>query len=54
MIVTVFLVVMPGPKQLAEVKLRIDTDDFVDAVAQAVEQVKTITTVAIEKIHVSR
>lgn len=54
MTITVYFVTMPGPKQVTEISFRIDTEDFLDAVAQATEQAKTITTVAIERIHITK
>lgn len=52
MTVTIHFKIAPGPKQIIEITLRIDTADFVDAVAQAINQALTITTVEIEKIVV--
>lgn len=54
MTVTIKLKTMEGPKQITEIKLRIDTVDFVDAVTQAINQVLTMTTIEIESIHVIR
>lgn len=50
--VTVHFKLAPGPKQITEITLRIETDDFVDAMAQAINQALTITTVEIDRITV--
>lgn len=55
MTVTIKLKTMPGLRQITSITFRIETDDFVDAIiAQAVNQVLTMTTIEIESIHVIR
>lgn len=54
MIVTISFKTMPGPKQITEFSARIDTEDFVDAVSQAVSIASVITTIEIQNIIVSK
>lgn len=54
MIVTISFKTMPGPKQITEFSARIDTEDFVDAVSQAVFIASVITTIEIQNIVVMK
>lgn len=52
--VTIQFKLMPGLKQITEIKLRIDTKDFVDAVATAINQVLTTTTIEIDRVIIEK
>lgn len=54
MIVTISFKTMPGPKQITEFSVRIDTEDFVDAVSEAVSLASKISTIEIQNIVITK
>lgn len=52
MLVTISFKEMPGDKQVESITVRLKTDDYSLAVAQAIEFLHSITTVEIREVNV--